>query len=198
MKKLLITFLCLFIAFHAHCKWKQVSTLQRGTNSVTILQKEAKSDIRINPDKTKFIKTYYKLNITFKEKKFTIKLPDGFYVNKHELFMKPITFIDPQKEKIYIFISEKTENPRYYGMEGYVYTYDITFNDLEKETIFVNANMGWYPIFKVKNNVLTLQHYLYSGGYNMVSIITPNGYWKSFKIDRRSAKEAEQEYLSQK
>jgi hypothetical protein len=67
--------------------------------------------------------------------------------------------------KIKIFVNEKTAAADY-GQNGYVYWLDADTLQQEApvETVFKNANWGWFPYFEKNGN---LRHFSFAGYYDM-------------------------------
>ncbi len=196
MKKLGIIVLCLFITQMAYCQWDLLGKRQVGQNEVITFLKQEKKDIRKNPDGIPFVKTAYKFEVKTGEKKLKIQLKDYFYIDTGNPEMKPSIYVDDKFNMVYIFIWEKDETPGNYGMNGYVYEYDMKLKKIKKEIVFKKANCGWFPYFvKGDEDLILLRHFSYAGYWDLVSLKNQKGKWMTISIQDITPEEAKIRYL---
>lgn len=198
MKKLGIIVLFLFIAQLANCQWVEFGKRQVDQNEIITFQKQDKTDIRKNPDGTPFIKTAYKFEVKTGSKKIKIQLKDRYYIDTEAAGMAPSVYVDDELNMVYIFVWEKDEEPRHYGMNGYVYEYNIKLKKIKKENVFKKANLGWFPFFiKEDDGQLLLRHFSYAGRFDMVSLKNKDGNWITVRLQNITEEVAKARCLKQ-
>lgn len=198
MKKLGIIVLCLFISQLANCQWTEFAKKQISNNEIITLVKQDVKDIRKNAEGTPFFKTAYKFEVKTGDNKLKIQLEDFFYIDPKNPEMAPTVYVDDKLNVIYIFVWEKDEESRHYGMNGYVYEYNIERKKIEKEIVFEKANFGWFPYFsKGDDGQILLHHFSYAGRMDMISLKNQNGKWMTSRLQNITPEEAKARYLKQ-
>lgn len=198
MKKLGIILLCLFIAKLANCQWTELEKKQVNQNEIITFLKQDKKDIRKNSDGTPFIKTVYKFEVKTSSNKLNIQLSDSFYIDTENPEMVPSVYVDDESNMVYIFIWEKNEESWHYGMNGYIYEYNIEGKVNEKEVVFEKANFGWFPYFtKGDDGQILLRHFSYAGRFDMISLKNEAGKWMTHRLHNITVEEAKTRYLKQ-
>jgi hypothetical protein len=198
MKKLGVMVLCLFIAQLANCQWVEFGKRQVEQNEIITFLKQDKKDIRKNADGTPFIKTAYKFEVKTGGNKLKIQLEDGFYIDPVNPEMVPSVYVDDESNLVYIFIWEKDKESWHYGMNGYIYEYNIERKENEKEVVFEKANFGWFPYFtKGDDGQILLHHFSYAGRLDMISLKNQNGKWITHHLQNTTPEEAKARYLKQ-
>ncbi|SHI32991.1 hypothetical protein SAMN05444280_101118 [Tangfeifania diversioriginum] len=198
MKKFGIIVLCLFMAQMANCQWIEFGKKQGDQNEIITFLKQDKTDIRKNADGTPFFKTAYKFEVKTGGKELKIKLKDQLYIDPENPEMVPSLYVDDEMNRVYIFIWEKDEEFMHYGMNGYIYEYNIKSKKVDKKILFEKANFGWFPYFtKGDDGQLFLRHFSYAGRVDMISFKNKNGKWITRPLQNITPEEAKERYLKQ-
>jgi len=198
MKKLGILVLCLFMAQLANCQWVEYGKRQVEQNEIITFLKQDKTDIRKNAEGTPFFKTDYKFEVKTGGNKLEIQLEDRFYIDPENPEMVPSVYVDDKLNMMYIFVWEKDEESRFYGMNGYIYEYNIKLEKNQKEIVFEKANAGWFPYFtKRDDGLILLHHFSYAGRLDLISLKTQNGKWMTQRLQNITPEEAKARYLKQ-
>ena len=190
--------MCLLVAQLANCQWIEFGKWQVEQSEIITFQKHDKTDFRKNADGTPFIKTAYKFEVKTGSNKFKIQLKDHFYIDTDNPEMAPSAYVDDKANMVYVFVWEKDEESRHYGMNGYVYEYNIKSSKIKKEVVFEKANFGWFPYFtKGEDGRILLHHFSYAGRMDMLSLKDQNGKWMTHRLQNITPEEAKARYLKQ-
>lgn len=161
-------------------EFKTISSFSFEDGVITLEKKIDLKNYRSNPDGWKFYKTTLAVGITKNgEKKLNTIETDIYTAANYTVAMIPCMLVDNNKNIISIFSNSKASD-RMYGMDGFVYRIDMNSKTWVKETIFTNANFGWYSFFggSVNGNP-ELCHFSYAGYYSVLSKRNNNGYWNT-------------------
>ncbi len=197
MKFSLLVIAFLFVTGMVTSQEIELDTLIQNNSQIIILKNSKKKDIRKNPDGEVFNNTSFNIKIKYENKNLKIRIPGNYYFSdKKESYMTPRVLLDSKDKKLYVFLWEKDEHERDYGMTGYLIEYSIDTKKFTKEVVFTRSNMGWYSyLTKSVNNELFLSHFSYSGRFNMLSIRQSNNIWKNLRIERMKNTDAKDRYL---
>jgi hypothetical protein len=189
MKQISTILLMLFcITSHAQT-WQSISIQKYMDTSKVVLRKKVfEDDFRTNPDKAKFYRTQYGVEINGT----TYPIEDFVYAsNTDDGWGAPCMVTD--YDIIYIFALSHNNG---YTMDGVLYTFK-DFNS-NKQILFPAGNMGWYPYLEVKNNGnVILRHFSFAGYYEMKTSLR-SGTWYTTQVAKSNANKAQAEFISQK
>jgi len=103
---------------------------------------------------------------------------------------------DYEKNIISIFTNSKATD-RMYGMDGFIYSINLTSNTWSKETVFSGANWGWFSFFGGSDNGRPeLWHFSFAGYYAYKSYKKTNGYWENVNYGSIRPENANGQYYS--
>ena len=140
--------------------------------TVTLLKKVWQSDsYRVNPDGTRFYRTALAVGVERSgvRSMSIISLEDVLY-NSLSKSMTPCMLVDLERSVISVFASSKDASGGDFGMDGYVYRIDLNAQAWQRETVFTQANFGWYAFFGGSDaGNPELWHFSYAGYYAMYS-----------------------------
>lgn len=166
-------------------------------NYITLEKKLNMSDYRTNGDGNRFYRTTLAVTVTSNGRAERNILDTDLYTTSN--FWKahlPCMMVDPQKKVLYIFANSKASD-RYYGMNGYVYRLDQNSQRWTRETVFTDANYGWFSFFGGSNNGNPeLWHFSYAGYYAMKSTRSSSGYWNTSNMGSITPQKADNDYAS--
>lgn len=179
--------------------FKTVSSCQFNDGSLRLEKKLNYSDVRINPDGTRFYKTTYSVVIEGNGKiTRSIIESDAYTTANKDNGMTPCMLVDVDKNMISIFSNSKASD-RYYGMDGFIYRIDMNSNNWKKEVVFSNANYGWFSFFGGSNNGNPeLCHFSFAGYYSMLSTRDNYGRWTTQNMGSIRPENADRQYSTHK
>lgn len=145
-----------------------------------------KNDVHTNPDNWQTYKSKLTLDIKKNGSTTTYLIDDDIYLEEKLAYNRaqyPCLLLDFQNKQISIFCNSKDGNANVYSMDGYFYTSPMNNISFQRETVFSEANWGWFPYFTYdkSNDELKLHHFSYSGYYDMTSTHI-GGSWSSTKV----------------
>jgi len=146
-----------------------------GTNYSLYCQNNY-NDVRYNADGTAYFRTALTLDVTKDGTTNTYTVDDGPYISDIATSQKPCMAINTQTRQLFIF--DNSSDGYSYALDGYCYVTSLDNISFKKETVFTEANWGWWPKFAVsEGGQLTLTHFSYAGYYAMTSTRNSNGSW---------------------
>lgn len=158
-------------------QWRQV-----GGKEYRLYKASNKNDFRTNADGWNMYRTRLTLDIISGTDTTTTVVDDGSIYCEQNLFSNAMTqcmMIDVENNKMYVFANSKTD-ARDYSMDGYVYISPIEQPSFTKETVFTDANWGWFSYFRgVENGQPLLSHFSYMGYYDELSKRNADGTWST-------------------
>ena len=158
-------------------QWRQV-----GGKEYRLYKASNKNDFRTNADGWNMYRTRLTLDIISGTDTTTTVVDDGSIYCEQNLFNNAMTqcmMIDVENNKMYVFANSKTD-ARDYSMDGYVYISPIEHPSFTKETVFTDANWGWFSYFRgVENGQPLLSHFSYMGYYDELSKRNADGTWST-------------------
>ncbi len=161
---------------------KLVQWLQVGGKEYRLYKASNKNDFRTNADGWNMYRTRLTLDIISGTDTTTTVVDDGAIYCEQNLFSNAMTqcmMIDVENNKMYVFANSKTD-ARDYSMDGYVYISPIEQPSFTKETVFTDANWGWFSYFRgVENGQPLLSHFSYMGYYDELSKRNADGTWST-------------------
>ena len=134
-----------------------------------------KNDVRYNADNTPYYRTKFTLDVTKNGSTETYTIDDNIYFTEIGGAQIPCMAIDLISNKMFIFVN--SSNGYSYSLDGYCFVSSLNNINFQKETVFTEANFGWWPYFTYDNGTLQLQHFSYAGYYAMTSTRSSNGIW---------------------
>jgi hypothetical protein len=155
------------------------------------------TDFRTNNDGTKYYKSALAVEIEAGgvKRQSIIATGDELYT-EHSKPMNPCMLINLEQKTIFVFTNSKATDDAY-GMNGFVYRIDAVTNTWQKETVFTDANWGWFSFFggTDKGNP-ELWHFSYAGYYAMLSNRDEQGTWTNQQVCSIDAQLADRQYFS--
>ena len=137
--------------------------------------KQDKYDVVYNADGTPYYRTAITLDVTKNGSMTSYTVDNGPYFEDFHNNQGPCVAINQQTNQIFIFASSSLGWS--YALEGYCYVSQLNNISFNKETVFTEANWGWYPYFTYENGTLCLNHFSFAGYYAMFSTRSSNGIW---------------------
>ena len=137
------------------------------------------NDYYENPDGWRFYHSELTLDITKNGNTDTYVLDNNIFLDKEvpEAGQTPCMMLDFNKDKMCVFINSKDELP-YYSMNGNFYMSSISNVSFKKETVFENANWGWYPYFRNYNDDrIYLCNFSFAGYFTILAVRDTDGTW---------------------
>lgn len=145
-----------------------------GTRYALYWQSE-QNDVRYNADHTPYYRTKFTLDVTNNGTTKTYMVGENVYFTEEGGGQTPCMAIDLKSKKIFIFVN--SSNGYSYSLDGYCFVSPLNNINFQKETVFTEANFGWWPYFTYNNGILYLQHFSFAGYYAMTSTRSSNGTW---------------------
>ena len=177
--------------------FRTISQYKVGGSLIALEKKLDMSDYRANGDGNRFYRTTLAITVTTDGQSKRNILDTDLYTTSN--FWKahlPCMMVDPDKKVLYIFANSKASD-RYYGMNGYVYRLDQRTERWTRETVFTNANFGWFSFFGGSNSGNPeLWHFSYAGYYAMKSTRNSNGLWSINNMGGITPQKADNDYAS--
>lgn len=148
----------------------------------SLYKRANKSEGQPNADGWVFYNSVLSLDVTKNGNTITYNVGDGLYLDEGaNNGQTQCMAIDLNSRMIYIFSNSKTRS-RNYSMDGYTYVSSLDDINFHRETVFSNANWGWFPYFTYSNGTLQVQHFSYNGYYAMTSTRNASGSWSTVKV----------------
>ena len=158
-------------------QWRQV-----GGKEYRLYKANNKTDVRTNADGWNMYRTRLTLDIISGTDTTTTVVDDGSIYCEQNLFNNAMTqcmMIDVENNKMYVFANSKTDG-RDYSMDGFVYISSVDQPSFTKETVFTDANWGWFSYFRgVEDGQPLLSHFSYLGYYDELSKRNADGTWST-------------------
>ncbi|MBR6016985.1 MAG: hypothetical protein IK067_07660 [Prevotella sp.] len=157
---------------------------QVGEKTYQLYKAISKSRVRTNGDCAPFHLTQTTLDITDETGTESFVIDEGTIYTDERSSNWICMMIDLDAEKIYVFSNSKDANYSNYGMDGYVYSSPLNEPAFSRETVFSNANWGWYSFFGgvTDDGQPILRHFSYAGYYDVASTRTEDGTWKHVSV----------------
>ena len=162
--------------------------------NVALERKIDLESVRYNLDGSAFYRTTLAIKINSKR----YVLTDNVYTDSIPgLWQSPCMVVDRNSQVLRVFSSSKTD-VRNYGMEGFVYQFDMGSCTTTAETVFNNANWGWYSYFL---SFSSLRHFSFAGYIAIESFLVDggdNGTWWDYMEVEYISPDAASELCSQR
>ena len=157
---------------------------QDGIN-YSLFSKNDYNDVRYDNDETAYFRTTLTLDVTKDGTTNTYTVDDGPYVSDVASRQRPCMAINTQTRQMFIF--DNSSDGYAYALDGYCYVTSLDNISFQKETVFTDANWGWWPKFKLsEGGQLTLTHFSFAGYYAMTSTRNNDGSWTTSGVDNIS------------
>jgi len=162
--------------------FKVVSSLNFKDFKITLEKKVDFGDCRINPDGTPFYRTTLGVGIIRNgEKRISIIESDIYTQTSYTTSMLPCLLFDSKENKISVFSSSKASDSMY-GMDGLLYSIDLTNNKWTRDVVFTNSNWGWYSFFGGSDEGKPQLWHFSFAGYHAMQSQKINSNWKNENI----------------
>lgn len=166
---------------------------------ITLVEKQNPQFSFENGDNITFYKTELSVIVEHKNKQPQKSVLDSLlYISKAYKTMRPCVLIDTSQGLIYIFSNSKSPDLDY-GMDGYVYRSDLSFDIIKKEIIFKDFNAGWNSFFggSFRGNP-ELWHYSAAGRLVILSKRRGDNQWTNDTVGNIDPKLVEDQYPTHK
>ena len=164
-------------------EYKRVCTIKHDGVQIVLLKKIDFSDTRTNPDKTIYYRTSLVADINDNGLRnrvtlFSIAESDIYTDRSNDIAMLPCMAYETGSKTVSVFQNSKDYDSGAYGLEGYVFRFDLKNLRVSVETVFTRANFGWFAYFNGLNNgQLELSHFSFAGYYEIQSLRDNLGTW---------------------
>lgn len=156
-----------------------ICSFQINGKKITLIERQNPQLSFENGDKVRFYRTELSAIIERNNELPQKKILDStLYITKgYHKTMLPCVLIDTSQGLIYIFSNSKSPDFSY-GMNGYIYRSNLSFDTIMKETIFRSFNAGWSSFFggSFRGNP-ELWHYSAAGGLAILSKRRGDNQW---------------------
>ena len=157
---------------------------QDGIN-YSLFSKNDYNDVRYDNDETAYFRTTLTLDVTKDGTTNTYTVDDGPYVSDVASRQRPCMAINTLTRQMFIF--DNSSDGYAYALDGYCYVTSLDNISFQKETVFTDANWGWWPKFILsEGGQLTLTHFSFAGYYAMTSTRNNDGSWTTSGVDNIS------------